>query len=54
MPLYDYECTNKKCAKRTKVMQYIVPLDKYDTEVKCPLCRKPLHKMLAAPFFTIK
>ena len=54
MPLYEFECTNKECAKRDKVMQFIVPLAIYDKVIKCPLCMKPLHKRLSAPFFTIK
>lgn len=54
MPLYDYECTNKKCAKRDKIMQFIVPLAMFDKIIKCPHCMKPLVKMLSAPFFSIK
>ena len=54
MPLYQFSCTDKKCAKAKMVMEFIVPLSMHDSEVKCPKCGKPLEKMLSAPFFKIK
>jgi predicted nucleic acid-binding Zn ribbon protein len=54
MPLYSYECSNKKCGKYDKIMDFIVPLEIHDTVIKCPLCARPLHKRLSAPYFSIK
>ena len=53
-PLYDFECPNAKCEKADKVMQFIVPLARYDEKIKCPKCGKPLTRMLSTPYFKIK
>ena len=44
MPLYDYYC--KKCAK---IHEIIVRLDKIDTKIKCPYCKKTLKKLQSPP-----
>jgi putative FmdB family regulatory protein len=53
MPLYDYEHadTNSKCGKTDKIMSFIVPLARFDEELKCPECKKPLRRLLSAPMF---
>ena len=54
MPLYAYCCENKRCEKHTKILQYIVPLKKFDEPIPCPKCGKPLRRELSAPYFTVK
>jgi len=50
MPLYDYKCTNKKCGK---CFEIFVKLHKLGTEIKCPVCKKPLKKILSPVMFKI-
>lgn len=54
MPLYSYTCDDSKCEKSHKIMDVLVPLKQFDEAVKCPVCRKPLVKMLSAPYFKVK
>ena len=42
MPLYDYECTNEKCKT---IYEVKVPLSKFDEEIKCPDCGKPMKRL---------
>lgn len=44
MPMYDYGCSN--CLK---IYEILVKLDKIDEEIKCPICGKPLKKLLSSP-----
>jgi len=39
MPLYEFTCP--KCGR---LYEYIVKLDKLDTEIKCPNCGEPLKR----------
>lgn len=54
MPLYQYSCQTKNCDKAEMILEYIVPLSMIDFKIKCPLCKKPLVKLLSAPYFSIK
>ena len=40
-PIYDYVCED--CLKQYEVK---VPLEKYDTKVKCPRCGKNMKKKI--------
>jgi predicted nucleic acid-binding Zn ribbon protein len=51
--LYRYTCDNPKCRKHYKALDYMIPLSRYDEEVKCPECKKPLRRLLNAPPFKI-
>ena len=42
MPLYQYWC--EKCDKGYEVL---IPLARYDEEVKCPHCDKTLQKIFS-------
>jgi putative FmdB family regulatory protein len=53
MPLYQLVCNNEKCAKHVKIMEYMIPLSRYDDEVKCPDCNEPLEKIMSAVPFKI-
>jgi len=48
MPLYEYECT--VCGERTELIQRLSdpPLS------ECPVCGKPVKKLLSAPSFKFK
>lgn len=41
MPLYEYQCTGKKC----KLV--FTELAKYEDEISCPKCKKPSTKQIA-------
>lgn len=48
MPIYDFWC--KKCKE---FFEAIVPLKKYDEEVKCPKCGEPLKRLVSPVLFKI-
>lgn len=48
MPLYEYWCS--KCEK---VFEAIVKLEESEQPVKCPICDKPLDRLMSAPMFRI-
>jgi len=49
MPLYDF-----RCPKCDRYFEYRVPLDEFDTEIKCPSCKKGiLKRLMSAVLFKI-
>ena len=42
MSLHDYMCQHCE-----RVFEVSVPIDKVDSQVKCPICKKPLRKRIA-------
>ena len=48
MPLYEYECT--VCGERTELIQRLSDPPLSD----CPVCGKPVKKLLSAPSFQFK
>jgi hypothetical protein len=52
-PLYRLICNNEKCEKHVKVMEYMVPLARFHDIIKCPVCKKPLEKIMSAVPFKI-
>jgi putative FmdB family regulatory protein len=49
MPLYEFLCS--KCMK---ILEFIVPLDKFETKVKCPHCKKMVKRLMSPVLFRIK
>lgn len=46
MPLYEFKCTDEKCAKE---FEESVKLSEYDTKViKCPTCEKEAKRKISA------
>jgi putative FmdB family regulatory protein len=53
MPLYSFVCDNRECAKKDKIMEFLIKLASFDKEVTCPGCGRILRRLLSAPLFTI-
>jgi putative FmdB family regulatory protein len=49
MPLYQYMCSN--CMK---LLEFMVPLDRYDAKIKCPHCKRIVKRILSPVMFRIK
>jgi putative FmdB family regulatory protein len=48
MPLYEYLCVN--CMK---LLEFIVPLDKFDKKIKCPHCKKEVKRIMSSVLFKV-
>jgi putative FmdB family regulatory protein len=54
MPIYNYTCTNKSCAKSEEVVERLVKMN--ETDVQCAECASPLEKQFSSvnTHFTLK
>ena len=49
MPMYEFICST--CFK---LLEFIVPLDKYDSKVYCPHCKKEVKRILSPTYFKVR
>ena len=54
MPLFTYTCRNKKCDAYDGEIDAMVKLSAVDKEIPCPVCKKPLAKLVSAPHFRVR
>ncbi len=48
MPLYEY-----LCAECRKILEVIVPLEKYGQKIYCPHCKKEVKRIMSPVMFRI-
>lgn len=49
MPLYQFLCTD--CLK---LLEFMIPLAKFESKVYCPHCKKEVKRILSPVMFRIK
>jgi putative FmdB family regulatory protein len=48
MPIYEYVC--ETCMK---ILEFKVPLEKFETKIKCPHCKKVVKRIMSPVLFRI-
>ena len=54
MPLYRFFCLNCSTEGTNRYYDVLVPLEKIDSDIKCPECSQKLERIISAPYFVVR